>query len=316
MHGEFSFIEEKLEPLTYGNNAARNLKDDCAFFSSINNLVISVDNSVEGVHVPIGTNEKVQARRAVLRALSDIATFGATPICIFSAISIPKSIKSNIFEKIALGFKEALLEYDMFLAGGDTTSYDGPLMFSITVLGDSGVKNSGRIGAKQGDLVVVSGNIGSSFIGLKLISKEISRELVSDCDYFINKFLIPYPRISLAKKVCNFSSSIIDVSDGLLSDLKHICDVNGLGAKIDLKKIPLKEEVKKLVNSKEINIKDLLTAGDDYELLFTIDPKDSIHLDEDTTIIGKIVKDNNQKIVDENNEIIIADKAFSGFKHF
>ena len=109
---------------------------------------------------------------------------------------------------------------------------------------------------------------------------------------------------------------MIDVSDGLLGDLKHICNVNGLGAKIDLKKIPLMEEIKKLINSKKINIIDLLTAGDDYELLYTIDPKDSVHLDEDSTIIGKIVNDSNQKILDENNEIIIADKDFSGFKHF
>ena len=316
MQGEFDFIKRKLEPLTYGNGAARNLKDDCAFFSSINNLVISVDNSIEGIHVPIVTDVKIQARRAVLRALSDIATFGADPKCIFSSISLPKNIKSNSYDKIALGFKEALLEYDMFLAGGDTTSYNGPLMFSITVLGDNGEKDSGRKGAKNGDLVVVSGNIGSSFIGLKILKKEISKEIVSNHEYFINKFLVPYPRISLGKLICNFSSSVIDVSDGLLGDLKHICNVNGLGAKIDLKKIPLMEEIKKLINSKKINIIDLLTAGDDYELLYTIDPKDSVHLDEDSTIIGKIVNDSNQKILDENNEIIIADKDFSGFKHF
>ena len=75
MYEEFSFIEQKLEPLTFGNPAARELKDDCSFFSNINNLVISVDNSIEGIHVPLGTDVKVQARRAVLRALSDIATF-------------------------------------------------------------------------------------------------------------------------------------------------------------------------------------------------------------------------------------------------
>ena len=91
MYEEFSFIEKKLEPLTFGNIAARNLKDDCSFFSKINNLVISVDNSIEGTHVPKGTDVKIQSRRAVLRALSDIATFGANPLCIFSAISIPNN---------------------------------------------------------------------------------------------------------------------------------------------------------------------------------------------------------------------------------
>ena len=316
MYEEFSFIEQKLEPLTFGNPAARELKDDCSFFSNINNLVISVDNSIEGIHVPLGTDVKVQARRAVLRALSDIATFGANPLCIFSSICIPHDYKTNFFDKIAIGFKEALIEYDMFLAGGDITLYEGPLSFSITVLGSDGIKNMGRNGAKKGDLVVLSGNIGSSFIGLKLLKNEISKKQVNDFTFLINKFLVPFPRISLGKNISHFSTSIIDISDGLMSDLNHICLQSKLGAKINLDNIPILEDAKKLIDAKIITLKDLITAGDDYELLYTIDPKDSINIDEGSVIIGEMHEDNDYKVVNISNEIIISDKDLKGYKHF
>ena len=316
MYEEFSFIEKKLKPLTKGNIVARNLEDDCAFFKKLNNLVVSVDNSIEGVHVPFGTDEKIQSRRAVLRALSDIATFGAKPICIFSSIMMPINFKNNIFDKIALGFKEALIEYDMFLAGGDTAKYNGPLSFSITVLGEHGINNLGRSGAKKGDLIIVSGNIGSAFIGLKLLNKEISQEQVSNYSHLIDKFLVPYPRISLGKIISKFSTSMIDISDGLISDLQHLCIQSKLGAKINLDKIPVKNDIKKLLNLELFNIYDLITAGDDYELIYTIDPKDSNNLDNDSYIIGEMIEDSSCCIIDENGKIIAPDKDFGGYKHF
>ena len=316
MFEEFSFIEKKLQPLTFGNKAARNLKDDCSFFSKVNDLVISVDNSIEGIHVPLGTDSRIQARRAVLRALSDIATFGASPLCILSSISIPNNFKKNIFDKIASGFKDALIEYEMFLAGGDITIYEGPLSFSITVLGRNGVENLGRTGAKNGDLIVLSGDIGSSFIGLKLLQNKISQEKVDNYTFFINKFLVPFPRIELGKLISSFSTSIIDISDGLISDLNHICSQSNLGARININNIPVSKVAKNLMNSKIISFSDLITAGDDYELLYTINPKDSENIDEDSIIIGEMLKDSECKVVDENNKIIISDKGLTGYRHF
>ena len=171
MQNEFSFIKNKLRPLAFGNKEARELSDDCAFFSNINNLVISVDSSIEGVHVPFGTDISVQARRSILRALSDLAAFGSKPLCVFSSVNIPKNFINKDFDKIADGFRKALIEYNIFLAGGDTTSYPGPPIFTITALGDNGAKKVGRSGAKKGDLILVSGEIGDSFIGLQLLQK-------------------------------------------------------------------------------------------------------------------------------------------------
>jgi len=316
MYNEFSFIEKKLKFLTYGNPEARNLKDDCAFFSNVSNLVISTDNSIEGVHVPIGTDVQIQARRSVLRALSDIATFGADPFCIFSSISISKEFENVNMDKIAFGFKEALIEYDMFLAGGDTSCYDGPLMFSITVLGNNGKKESGRKGARPGDLLVISGEIGSSYIGLKLLNGEISKNKVKNYEYLVNKFLIPNPRIELGKRISTFASSIIDISDGLLADLKHICDINNVGAKIESKNISVYNEIKNLLEVNTLNDIDLMTGGDDYELLYTIKPEDSHLLDEDSTIIGEITLDNELKIINRENKVIIIDNEFKGYNHF
>jgi len=316
MYNEFSFIEKKLEPLTYGKVEARNLKDDCAFFTSISNLVISTDNSIEGVHVPIGTDVQIQARRAVLRALSDIATFGADPVCIFSSISIPKNFKKLNMDKIVLGFREALIEYNMFLAGGDTSCYNGPLMFSITVLGNNGKKDSGRKGAKPGDLLVISGEIGSSYIGLKLLNGEIPKNKVKNHEYLVNKFLIPNPRIELGKKICKFASSIIDISDGLLADLKHICEINKVGAKVESKNIFVYEEIKNLLEINTLNDLTLINGGDDYELLYTIKPEDSHLLDEDSTIIGEITLDNELKVINRENKVFVVDKEFNGYNHF
>ena len=103
MENEFSFIKNKLRPLSFGNKEARELSDDCALFTNINNAVISVDSSIEGVHIPLGTDIDIQARRSVLRALSDLATFGATPLSIFSSINVPSSFKNKDLDKIADG---------------------------------------------------------------------------------------------------------------------------------------------------------------------------------------------------------------------
>ena len=100
MEDEFSFIKNKLKPLAFERKEARGLSDDCALFPNIDNLVVSVDSSIEGIHVPIGTDISVQARRAILRAISDLATLGAQPLCVFSAINIPKSFRNIELDNI------------------------------------------------------------------------------------------------------------------------------------------------------------------------------------------------------------------------
>ena len=315
MENEFSFIKNKLRPLSFGKKEARGLSDDCALFPNINNLVISVDSSIEGVHIPIGTDVSIQARRSILRALSDLATFGSKPLCVFSSVNIPNSFVNKDFDKIADGFRKALIEYDIFLAGGDTTSYPGPPIFTITALGDNGAKKVGRNGAKKGDLIVVSGEIGDSFIGLQLLQNNIEVSFEED-QTLINKFLIPNPRIDIGKIIVNYATSIIDISDGLLAELEHICKNSNVGAEIYIKDIPFSIGAQNYINSNVFNHISLITGGDDYELLYTIDPKDINKIDASSSIIGKITDGDGLSLYSTNNQLIDTSEKFMGYKHF
>ena len=316
MENEFSFIKNKLQPLTFGRKEARGLSDDCALFPNIADLVISVDSSIEGVHVPLGTDISIQARRSILRALSDLATFGSKPLCVFSSINIPKNFINKDFDQIADGFRKALIEYDIFLAGGDIASYPGLPIFTVTVLGNKGSNELGRKGAKKGDLIVVSGEIGDSFIGLQLIQKNNRGVNFDEDKTLINKFLIPNPRIDIGKVVINFATSIIDISDGLVSDLDHICKNSNVGAEIYLKEIPFSKGAINYIDAKIFNYMDLLTGGDDYELLYTIDPKDINMIDENSYIIGKIIEGDSVKLYSGDNNLINIDEVVMGYKHF
>lgn len=316
MDNEFNFIKKKLRPLTFENKEARGLSDDCAFFESFTNVVISVDTSIEGVHIPLGTDISIQARRSILRALSDLSTFGSNPMCIFTAISLPRSYNTSDFEKIADGFKKALIEYEVFLAGGDITSHSGLPIFSITALGERGNSKLGRNKAKEGDLIVVSGSIGDSFIGLKLLNDKNLIINFQEDEILINNFLIPNPKIELGKSIKNFATSIIDISDGLLSELNHICTNSGVGAEIYINDIPFSPAAKKYIESKTFSDLELITGGDDYELLYTIDPKDINLLDQSSYIIGKIMDGNKLNVYSKDNNLIDIDKSISGYQHF
>ena len=316
MEDEFSFIKNKLKPLAFERKEARGLSDDCALFPNIDNLVVSVDSSIEGIHVPIGTDISVQARRAILRAISDLATLGAQPLCVFSAINIPKSFRNIELENIAIGFRKALIEYDIFLAGGDISCYLGPLIFSITALGDKGNNKLSRKGARKGDLIVLSGEIGDSFIGLNLLTKKVLSLNIEEDKDLINKFLIPNPKIETGLKITNFSTSIIDISDGLVADLEHICKNSNVGAEIFIKDIPISKGAQNYIDSNVFSHIDLITGGDDYELLYTINPKDIKNLDNNSHIIGKIIEGDSLNLYSIDNQLLNPNDTFMGYKHF
>ena len=316
MKNEFNFIKSKLKPLSFNNKEARGLSDDCATFNNLNDLVISVDTSVEGVHVPIGTDIGIQSRRAILRALSDLATFGSSPICVFAAMTLPKSFQESDFDRIAEGYRKALIEYDIFLAGGDITSHDGLPIFSITVLGDNGNEKLGRNKARDGDLIVVSGSIGDSFVGLNLLIDDDLKQNSLVGNNLVNKFLIPNPQIELGKNIKMFATSIIDISDGLISEIKHLCENSKVGADINIIDIPISTEAKKYIDSNIFNHIDLITGGDDYELLYTIDPKDEKLIDANSFIIGKIISGNKINLYSKDKNLIDVNKIILGYKHF
>jgi thiamine-monophosphate kinase len=188
-----------------------------------------------------------------------------------------KNTNQKFIKEFVRGLKSVQDEFKLCLIGGDTVVSE-KLFFSITIFG---VVKKGqilaRVNAKAGDLIFVSGTIGDAFLGLKNVKKEYFNHLgASEKKYFLERHFFPTPRINLGQQLLKnkLSNCAIDISDGLLADLKHICKTSELAAEIFLNEIPLSKPAKKVLEkNSQIKPLDLFCAGDDYELIFAVNPK-------------------------------------------
>lgn len=237
---EFELIEKLLRPLAGKNSAG--LADDCAHFGG---YVITKDMLLSGVHFFADDDAYDLARKALRVNLSDLASCGAEPFGFLLGLALPKNTGDEWLKKFTAGLKADIEEFKFQLLGGDTTMHEGELAISVTAIGKAANPIT-RSGAKAGDNIFVSGNIGDGYIGLKKRA---------------GKYLLPEPRIELGKNLHGVATACIDISDGLLADLGHICEASRLGAELDSRAIP--------ISSKEYPLMELITSGDDYELCFT-----------------------------------------------
>jgi len=269
---EFSIIDEFFKPLTNSIAAAQNLTDDVAKISlkKGEELVISKDMIVEDVHFLRKDGGFKIASKLLRSNLSDIAAAGAKPIYYMLGFSKDNKMDKKFFTEFARGLKESQDEFGLSLIGGDTVKTSGKLFFSITIFGIvKKNQNLLRKNGKNGDIIFVSGNIGDAAIGL-MLSQDSKLDLsVEEKKYFLAQHFFPIPRIKLGQAIAlnNLSRCAIDVSDGLLADLQHICNESNLSAFIYQSRIPLTITKKTLL--KNISPLDLISAGDDYELIFT-----------------------------------------------
>jgi len=320
---EFQLINEKFKPLTKGHKAARNLADDVAKISlkKDEELVISKDVFVEDIHF-LATDGAFKIASKLLRTnLSDLAASGATPLYYMLGFSKNQKTDEKFCDEFVRGLKSVQDEFDLCLIGGDTVS-SKQLFFSITIFGS--VKKGkilARNSAKDGDLIFVSGAIGDSYLGLQAHLKNKKEP------HFLKRHFFPTPRIKLGQKLLEkkLSSCAIDVSDGLFADLRHICEESKLSAKIHQDKIPLSISAKKtLAKNPQIDIQNLFCGGDDYELIFAVNPKNikkiatlAHALDTDLTCIGSFAKSSDKKfditLYDQKNQEIKIKKF--GYEH-
>lgn len=266
---EFSIINDFLKPLTNQVAAAQNLADDVAKISikADEELVVSKDMIVEDIHFLRKDGGFKIASKLLRTNLSDIAASGAKPLYYVLGFAKDKKMDKKFFTEFSAGLKEVQDEFGLSLIGGDTVETWGKLFFSLTIFGViKKNKTLLRQNGQDGDIIFVSGNIGDAALGLKL--SQGAKINTTQKKYFLERHFFPTPRIKLGKKLVeqNLSRCAIDVSDGLLSDLKHICEESKLSAIIHQDKIPLSDK-KSL--SKNISLLDLISAGDDYELIFT-----------------------------------------------
>ena len=266
--GEFEFIARLLKPLA-GHEAALGLADDAAILepSPAKSLVLTKDMLVEGVHYLAGDPPGDIAAKALRVNLSDLAAMGATPVAYLMGISRNERQGLSWMEQFVEGLARDQATFGLSLIGGDTTATPGPMTISITALGEvpSG-RALRRNGAQPGDVVLVSGTIGDACLGLGVARGEIE----GDADGFLlGRYRLPTPRLPLAPLLSRYAHAAIDVSDGLVADLGHIAEESGMRAVIEAARVPLSPPAKALVDARPGLIADLITGGDDYELLLT-----------------------------------------------
>jgi len=280
--------------------------DDAAIISNPRDKesVVSIDTSIEGIHFLSSMKAKDIAYRSVAVALSDLAACGATPAWYTLALSM-ESYDEDWLKEFSEGLRIVSDEFRLPLVGGDTTK--GALSISVQVTGysDPG-KAITRKGSSKGDLVFVSGFIG-----------EAARELKSLREGEENKnenlaYLRPKARIDLGQRLIGIASAAIDVSDGLIQDLGHICRASNLGCEILLDNIPTK--LSRPLTANEIN------QGDDYEICFSADESNleeissiSKELGIKITAIGRMTEGNLVKVINKEDLEV---KIKSGFEHF
>ncbi len=271
--------------------------------------VLTTDLLTEGVHFDLRTATMADIGfRAAAANLSDIAAMGATPQHLLVALAIPRTGTSRHVHELYRGMMAACRPHHIGLIGGDTSASSGGWFLSLTLIGMVPPRKAlFRSGARIGDFVYVTGTIGDSLAGLRLLKEPPSRTkrhprtaaLSSrHRKFLIGRHLRPTPRVTEGQWLSahRFATSAIDISDGLSGDLRHICEESHVGANIDLCALPISLACHAYAASRKIDPVDLaLTGGEDYELLFTVSPRHRLRLEHTAleqgfslTCIGKI----------------------------
>jgi thiamine-monophosphate kinase len=272
--GEDSLIARYFRPLAT-DPGALDLTDDAAVLKpSGDDLVVTTDAIVEGVHFLPDDPPETIAKKALRVNLSDLAAKGATPAGFVLTLALREASDAWL-APFARGLGEDVAEFNCPLLGGDTVSTPGPLMISITVFGR--VPQGGmvrRTGAALGDRVIVTGTIGDAALGLDILKRGRSAgAIVADKaarEHLVGRYRVPQPRVALAKVVRDYATSAMDISDGLAGDLAKLCAVSGVSADIQAKLIPVSLPAKSVVVHGAADIKMLISGGDDYEILCTV----------------------------------------------
>ncbi len=273
---EFSLINKYFKNQVISrSDVLLGIGDDAALVTvpSDCSLVLSIDTLVEGIHFLPHTSPFDIGYKALAVNLSDLAAMGAEPAWFTLALTVPE-INSKWLDEFTNGLYELANQFNMQLIGGDTTR--GPLTVTIQVHGFVPFNKAlCRHGAKVGDKIYVSGTLGDAGLGLQVMLN--NRNLsIQDKLFVIQRLNKPTPRVQLGIVLRDIASSAIDISDGLLADLNHILNSSHVGAHIVTKDIPLSPTLKSLLLAESQQLS--LTAGDDYELCFTIPPENEKEL--------------------------------------
>jgi len=315
MH-EFELIKRYFSNLSKQNKFSLNLNDD-VFFDKKKGLVISVDTYHQGTHFLDFKQPNLVIKKVIRSSISDLICKGVIPKFYFiSGSGNKKSFSNKNLFKISKSLKQEQKRYKIYLCGGDTT-FSNKVSFSITSVGYA-KKIVYRNKAKLNDDIYVTGNLGDSYIGLKILNNKIKVSKLLR-NYFISKYFQPDIRVNLAKFLIKFAHTSIDISDGLITDLEKMINVQKFSYLLKLDDIPISNYLANLIKSNKLKKSNLISKGDDYQILFTASPNQAriIH---DTSSklgiriskIGKITPANRKSsIVNQKGvQILIKNKGY------
>lgn len=333
--GEFGLIHRLRSRLQYHSPRLKiGIGDDCAVYSTAkagNYEIVSTDALIEDIHFNLATTPpRLLGRKALAVNISDIAAMGGMPSLALISIGIPPTVSVRFLDEFYRGINEICREHRVEIAGGDTVASPKHLFINITIIGEV-EKNRlvTRSGARPGDPIFVTGYPGESSLGLKLLaspgkkwagSARLQKKL-------IRSHLDPVPRLDESRRLGRSGAritSMIDISDGLVQDLLHICEAGNVGAVLREDCLPKSPDLERLTSLNRLNIIDfILAGGEDYELLFTLKFEDVRKISRQfknaktpVTQIGEISPHPGKVVLIKSNGSSQSLRNSMGFNHF
>jgi thiamine-monophosphate kinase len=294
-------------------------------------VIVTTDLLIEGIHFDLMYHPlKHLGYKAVIANLSDICAMNAIPKHITVSIAISNRFSVEAIEELYAGIGMACNAYEVDLVGGDTSASTKGLTISVTAIGTVAAERiTYRSGAKAGDILCVTGDLGAAYLGLQILEREKQVYLaspdmqpeLSEKKYLIGRQLKPEARLESVRyfeKSGLLPTAMIDISDGLASDLMHICKASGTGAFIEEAQVPIHDEAR--MQAMEFRLDPItcaLNGGEDYELLFTVSPKDldKVRFMDSVYIIGEIAPKSDGVTLHTSGGQILPVTA-QGWKHF
>lgn len=306
--GEFGLIDILTKNFNTTKSTIKGIGDDCAVleYSADEYQLVTTDFLLEGIHFDlVYTPLKHIGYKAVVAGISDIYAMNGTPKQIMVSIAVSAKFSVNALEQLYDGIRTACQNYKIELIGGDTSASMTGLAINITAMGTVGKdKITYRSGAKVTDLICVSGDLGGAYAGLQVLQREKavynqnkdSQPKLAGYEYVLQRILKPEARFDIVEKLKENNivpTSMIDITDGLSSELFHICFDSGVGCKIYEERVPINEETETVCA--EFNLEPIIPAlhgGEEYELLFTVplSAYEAIKKIKDVAVIGNVVE--------------------------
>lgn len=332
--GEFRLIEHLTQNAIPANSSTvKGVGDDAAIISSDwKRMVVTTDLLLEGIHFDlVYTPLKHLGYKAIVVNLSDVYAMNAKPKQVTVSIGVSAKLCLEDLDELYEGVYLACRHYGVDLVGGDTSSSLTGLTISVTAIGEvANEKIAYRNGAKLNDLICVTGNLGAAFMGIQLLEREKrvlkgaagAKPQLDGYSYLLERFLKPEARKEIVEKLDELDivpTSMIDISDGLSSEMMHICKNSEVGCRIYLEKIPINEQTFRLAN--EMNLDAFVAAlngGEDYELLFTvpIGKHEKIEEIEGVKVIGHITEQSKGvfMVTPDGSEIALTAQGWNAIK--